>query len=56
MISSDSVVRRSCSPVSGHSIPAGTSFIASLDPAPRKARPGNITSSVASCWATTTGL
>jgi hypothetical protein len=56
MIVRASSVRRSCSPVSGHSIPAGTSFIASLEPTPRNARPGNIVSSVASCWATTTGL
>jgi hypothetical protein len=56
MIWSASSVRRSCSAVSGQSMPAGTSFMASLEPAPRKARPGNITSSVASCWATTTGL
>ena len=56
MIVSASAVRRSCSAVSGQSMPAGTSFIASLEPTPRNARPGNIASSVATCCATTTGL
>jgi hypothetical protein len=40
----------------GQRIPAGTSFIASPDPTPRNARPGQSASSVATCWATTTGL
>ena len=56
MIDSDSSVRASCSAVSGQSMPAGTSFIASLEPTPRNARPGNMTSRVAICCATTTGL
>ena len=56
MISSASAVRCSCSAVSGHAMPAGTSFIASLEPTPRNARPGASASSVATCCASTTGL
>lgn len=56
MIVSASSVRASCSAGDGQSMPAGTSFIASPDPAPRNARPGYIASMVATCWATTTGL
>jgi hypothetical protein len=57
MIVSASSVRRNCSSRDGHgSSPAGISFIASLEPTPRNARPGNSFSSVASCCATTTGL
>ena len=56
MIVSASSVRASCSAGAGQSRPAGTSFIASLEPTPMNARPGNSASSVATCWATTTGL
>ena len=56
MIVSASSVRLSWSAGAGQSAPAGISFIASLLPAPRKARPGKSCSSVATCWATTTGL
>jgi len=56
MMCSASSVRFSCSPTSGQSTPHGISFIASLEPTPRNARPGASCSSVAICCATTTGL
>jgi len=49
-------MRLTCSATGGQSIPQGLSLSASPDPIPRKARPGNISSSVANAWATTAGL
>ena len=48
-------MRRTCSPVSGQSIPAGDSLSDSPEPIPRKPRPGNSSWSVAPNWATTAG-
>ncbi len=56
MIVSASSVRASCSSGDGQLMPAGTSFIASPLPTPRKTRCGASTPSVAICCATTTGL
>ena len=56
MISSASPMRATWTPGSGQSAPVGVSFRASPEPMPRKARPGNISSSVANAWATITGL
>ena len=55
MISSASSMRSTCSPTEGQSMPHGVSFSDSPEPMPRKARPGNIDSSVANAWATTAG-
>ena len=49
-------MRRTCSAVSGQSMPAGDSFSDSPEPIPRKARPGNSSPSVAPNCATTAGL